>query len=545
MSEYYQRLLGQEVPSNSKPRTQVYLATHDGTDKRLPHRERSFISFTYGKDNDGKRVNIEDFNLIATISGNMMERSLYGEFSDNTSTYDVLDGQFYWGTHFVNNKLNLQLSTDEMTEQQLQDFKAWFKPGPAKELVLSENPNRAIMARIGSTPQYHMLPFEKRVTKMFAGMPYEVSTTIYRGNIDIQFIMDDPFWYSIYNVLPSYGQDGAEDWFRTLGVDGSDSQSAAANSLLSNKDYLKIILEDGVPTREMIEGNIITGNEKYNSEALRVYGTVNDNLGNAKVGMRLGSASLSIASDGTVYLYYTGSAPAPTVLTFSLTPELTNNYISTPLNKIYNEIGDTGYNDYNKIVVGRQEFKFTTPSIYTGYNQALKIISSCEPGESLVDIKIKLIEGVNEYYSRAFALGTLNYLQKYDINAVDEHANIQNGFSTSFATQMQKFLTGEDKNTPNAATFSFNSKTGEAIGTFTIYQYIENKENDTITIGLSDGILVKENVGDMVYNKYLYLDEKNIYNDEGRITENECTPITTDYPAALQNFDIQYKHMYL
>jgi len=37
----------------------------------------------------------------------------------------------------------------------------------------------------------------------------------------------------------------------------------------------------------------------------------------------------------------------------------------------------------------------------------------------------------------------------------------------------------------------------------------------------------------MVYNKYLYLDEKNIYNDEGRITENECTPITTDYPTTL------------
>jgi len=107
---------------------------------------------------------------------------------------------------------------------------------------------------------------------------------------------------------------------------------------LSNKDYLKIILEDGVPTREMIDGNIITGNEKYNSETLRVYGTVDDNLGNAKVGMRIGSASLSISSNGSAYLYYTGSAPAPTVLTFSLTPELTDHYISTPLNKIYNEI---------------------------------------------------------------------------------------------------------------------------------------------------------------------------------------------------------------
>ena len=41
-------LLGTEPTSNNKPRTQVYLATHEGADKRLPLRHRSFISFSYG-----------------------------------------------------------------------------------------------------------------------------------------------------------------------------------------------------------------------------------------------------------------------------------------------------------------------------------------------------------------------------------------------------------------------------------------------------------------------------------------------------------------
>jgi len=79
-------IYGNEVESTGALHTQVYLATHDGADKRLPHRERSFISFTYG----GKHI--EDFNLIATLKGDRMERGLYGEFADNVSTYDVING---------------------------------------------------------------------------------------------------------------------------------------------------------------------------------------------------------------------------------------------------------------------------------------------------------------------------------------------------------------------------------------------------------------------------------------------------------------------
>lgn len=534
-------LIGHEEWSNKPSRTQVYLDTHDGADKRLPHRERSFISFTYG----GKPI--EDFYLIATLKGDRMERQLYGDFSDNTSTYDVIDGQFYWGSHYTTNKLELQLSTDEITEQQLQDFKAWFTPGEGKELILAEYPNRGIWARISQVPGYHMLPFEKKIQKKLAGNTYTISTTVYRGDIDIEFVMDDPFWYSIYNVLPSYGQDGAEDWFKTFGI-VQENNTADENSLMANKDYLKIILEDSVPTKEMIDSNnIITGEKLYSvqNNPLAMGKINNEEQGNAYAGdgvngARLQNALPQLTDNSPLYLYYAGTAPTPTILTFSLIPSFAENddYISAPKNKICNEAyPQTNALNYNTINIGTKQFKFTTPSIYTGYNQALKIVSSCEVGESIIDIRTKLIEGVNEYYSRTFALGTLNFLQNNN-TGVNDDSTITVDFQEAFNVQMKKFLIGNAAS-PERAIFQFNSKTGEAIGTFNIYQY------DSDDLSKLELTLVQENVGDMIYNQYLYLNERNHFNAEGRITTNECISITTDYPETLYDFTIEYKYMYL
>jgi hypothetical protein len=62
---------------------------------------RSFISFSFG----GR--NIEDFNLIATVDGDRMNRPAYAEINDIVSDYDILDGQYYWGTQQKSNKLEL------------------------------------------------------------------------------------------------------------------------------------------------------------------------------------------------------------------------------------------------------------------------------------------------------------------------------------------------------------------------------------------------------------------------------------------------------
>jgi len=72
---------------------------------------RSFISFTYG----GKKI--EDFDLIATISGDRLDRKGYADFNDTVTTYDNLDGQHYWATHYKTNQLDLTLSTDGIDQK--------------------------------------------------------------------------------------------------------------------------------------------------------------------------------------------------------------------------------------------------------------------------------------------------------------------------------------------------------------------------------------------------------------------------------------------
>lgn len=183
----------QEVDEN--PRTQVYMATHDGDNNRLPYMNRSFISFSYG----GKLI--EDFGFITITENNSMQRNLYADFEDNITESNVFDGQIYWSTHYNANTLELALFTDGVTERELEEFKRWFAPGIARELILSEHPNRAIMARIAEAPQYSMLPFEQKVKTKLAGRELETSTTCYKGRINLSFVMDDPFWYAKTNVL--------------------------------------------------------------------------------------------------------------------------------------------------------------------------------------------------------------------------------------------------------------------------------------------------------------------------------------------------------
>ena len=52
------------------------------------------ISFSYGEkpDENGnmKPVYIEDFNLVASFSGDRWQRDAYGSFADLTSTYDTI-----------------------------------------------------------------------------------------------------------------------------------------------------------------------------------------------------------------------------------------------------------------------------------------------------------------------------------------------------------------------------------------------------------------------------------------------------------------------
>lgn len=233
----------QNVLIDIERHSQVYTATHDGAGNYLPHMYRSFISFTWG----GKRI--EDFNLLAIIENNALQRKIYADFNDNVTESDVWDGQIYWSSHHTSNSLELALFTDGITENQLDDFKRHFRPGRIEELILAEHPNRAIYARVAASPEMSILPFEEPITVMISGKEHVTSTTMYKGRINLEFVMDDPFWHSRVNILDELKADGTYNSNRWR---DANSQEVL---VLEDKDALKIITEDGVPTSTMLKSD--------------------------------------------------------------------------------------------------------------------------------------------------------------------------------------------------------------------------------------------------------------------------------------------------
>ena len=530
-----------QVPDIIDKKTQVFLATHEGDDIRLPFMNRSFISFTYGGEY------IEDFGLIVITDNNRISRKLYSDFSDNTTNYEALDGQFYWGSYFTKNSLELTLATDGIREDQLAKFKYHFSPGPPKELILAEAPNRAIMARISDPPEMHLLPFETRITRTFGGVEKTLSTTLYKGSITLKFVMDDPLWYSLRNVLPAFYYDFKNHWVHSL----------------SDNDMLKIISEDNVPTQDMLNVSLdtfITGNERHvsagplatpTSKSPKAIAGGRNSQGQLIVGSRLAITAInldpSVAGSSTAYLYYAGTSKAPTILHFELVPAFGSqnglNYITFPKNEIANTVMNLTDVPYNTISVGSQVFKYTAPKLFTSYNTAMQILTDLPNNTSLVDIKRLLNERIKDAYVHNWAQLVINYLMNDDANGVNHETKIIsniNVFRPKVVENMRYLFESENI---TKCQFDFNSKTGVATGTFKIRVIPDPSVDipDLTSIAFSN---ITENVGDMVYDKYLFLSDRNYINETtGMVTNDECTKIVSD--GEISNLNIQYKHMYL
>ena len=236
---------------NTVARRQVFQATHRGDGSRLPLMNRSFISFTYG----GKHI--EDFDLLATISGDRLSRPGYANFEDTVTTYENLDGQFYWSTHYRTNQLDLVLSTDGIRQDMLDEFLYWFQAGVKRELILAEHPNRAIVARVAQPPQLELLPFEHEVYVNLSDEQYKTKTTLYKGDIQLSLVMDEPHWYAVKNIL------GIIDEENNRYVDQWIDETGAIVDIFASADALKVLQEDGIPLGSTIENNMILGNGIY------------------------------------------------------------------------------------------------------------------------------------------------------------------------------------------------------------------------------------------------------------------------------------------
>lgn len=513
-------LIGNEEWSNSTPHTQVWMATHDKNDERLSDARRSFISFSWGD------KWIEDFGLIATISGDRLQKTLYGQFNNLTTTYDVIDGQFFWGSHFTTNNLNFTLSTDGITDRQLEEFRHWFKPGVERELILAEHPNRAIMARMETQPAYSFIPFEEKTEWGF-------STTLYKGDINISFVMDDPFWYGKENIFILNYQDGQSEYT----IDTATMKIIYEDNLMTNINTCGVFTGD-------VENNYL----KYNNKPDIIIN------GNTSDVYTIFSTSANLDRWGQ-RLFYSGTAPGRPVINFDILPKKDDNgYIVEPRNQIAEDSDKADDEKYNYLSIGDDKMYFTTPGIWTGYNQALQIIDNFEEGKSFADLRIAFINGVNEYYSRAWAVACMEQARTANVDTPLEEIQTTAANLQQMRKNMLFFIDAEQP-----AHFSFNSKTGEAKGTFNALKLAADVSHEIEGCDINHTTEnITENVGDMLRSNFLMINGriqidmntlgplKADYNNDGTIDIGErYLMVSTNYSTNLNNLSIQYKNLYL
>lgn len=610
-----------QITTQPKERTQVYKATHEG-ELYLPFMDRSFISFSYG----GK--NIEDFNMIATTDGDRMSKEAYASFEDITTTYSTLTGQFYWGTYYRNNSIHFRLATDGTTQKQLDSFKHWFAAGKTKELILSEHPNRAIMARVSEPPQINVLAFESPVQVKLDGSYYTTKTTLYKGEIDLTLTMDEPYWYAKINIFGQRDNDGV---YRNTWKDANGQQ----HSVIDNPDALKVLYEDGIPIASMIQHTMLFGSNIFASVEFQVYGRIivpinqveyEDNAGttgyynngldwglkrelngeildspwykgaviarvdangryisggkvagatmNDQTGIQKLDAYRAGNEDTTVSFYYAGTAPSPTILKFTLYPDFDNKgYITSPANNYSTNL--PSHEQYNTITIEgeeeKKEFRFTTPNIYTSYNQIIRIFDNDELiayGTSWATIRELIRETVWHPEVRAWANRAIDVFDDEDgQGTIDKSQALINPRYTpeNIKTLLKDFMLYFFKPATGSGVlpvrFTFNAKTGESFGEFqhrsSIGQSAYDKSYDDGYPGINwanycknNVISVKENVGDMVKSKYLIIEERNYPNEDNNIVawrqdSNYAHRIYHNVVNGLSNIYIDYQNLYL
>ena len=591
-------LIGQEVESRNERYTQVFIATHDLHKDAVPYQgaaapsaiqsrprlslhDRGFISFSYGGQH------IEDFGLIASFSDGRWSANASAQFEDLTSSYEVIDGQFYWGTHFTTNQIDFILVTDGMTQYQLDGFKRWFAGGQIKELILAEHPNRAIMARVATPPALSLLPFQEDDVTLrlrnaeYSSTTYKTYSALYKGTIALSFVTDEPFWYSKVSLLGKKQMMDENDPDAYIWTDIWEDANGNQTTIYDDADALKIIYEDQVPILTSINAPVFLGNNIFSDmdytvvhtfegeETKQIYYTaedetqqvIRDDSGLAvaasnseeadgtltKPNEIIGYVGPRVHTDGVVptplsknnsyYVYYPGTAPCYPTIKFSFTPiiDAATGLIKWPVNSYYPS--EQKYETITFESLTKSELNFTLPSAFIGYNQAISIFQA-DGGKDDVALKQKIRDTVVHKAARAWAVHCVE-----DVKG--QNARI---------TEMKNFVLNKP------STVTINGKQGRTTGVFAYKKIIDANDN-------TEENTVSEDAGDMIKSNFICLTDRNHLALDGKLyarnaqvpkaegskeIEENNTPWAYTYSyevlykgeGTLYNFMIDYKYMY-
>lgn len=587
-------LIGVEQDLDQK-HTQVFYATHEskiiengGASAavwlRKSFRDRSFISFSYG----GRWI--EDFNLIAVNNGDRYIKALLPTFEDFTTDYAVVDGKIYWGSHYTDNQLVFTLATDGMTQEQLEDFQNWFVPGKHKELILAEHPNRYIMARVNTTPNMSVIPFEEKVITKLNGYNYETSTTLYKGTVSLSFTFDDLFWKARNIFFGIENPEGSGIWEENW----QDANGNTVN-IFEDKDAIKVMMEDRIPTLSMLPRNLLLGNNYGVDDRFSIVGaagisgeqdaagTIVDEFGVpiaaassnelqvGFIGPRLNQGELSLSSSTQpLYCFYPGTAPMQPIISFTITSEIATispYYILNPLNSITQQTRQNSYNTISFISNHTYELKYTLSSFYYNYNKGQQILFNyLDPKEdnsdeiSFLEMRQLIREQITHKTVKDWFIKALDQVEKSysDDSTYSIKTHVPLICAYLCIKRSYRSLGGDTIIISYPINYVINNKLGSVTAEITCRALTSEPIPDSIPGGEVNPTASQirtwtEHAGDMIKSGFLRLMDRNHFDPNGMVSQWAPTTeqtrtysymIITDSEIPLNNFMINYDYLY-
>jgi hypothetical protein len=114
------------------------------------------------------------------------------------------------------------------------------------------------MARVAEPPQMSMIGFEEPVQVLLDRAYYTTSTTLYKGEISLKLVMDEPYWYAKINI---FGRKDSSGIYRDTWRDANGN----LRNVIENPDAIKIVYEDGIPIASMISHTMLFGSNIFAS----------------------------------------------------------------------------------------------------------------------------------------------------------------------------------------------------------------------------------------------------------------------------------------
>ena len=201
-----------------------------------------FIGFSF----DGHHTS--ELNIVRVSSGDRYKEGLLPEIEDNTLAIPGCDGEFYFGSHYKNKTISIDIAFDRVTEKNFRQIQRLFSTKKPCRLIFDERPYKVYMAKISQPVELNYVCFEEfytyegeerdgvRIVSRDGGViiheqvipiitDYSRKQRLYKGEGTIEFVCTSPFAKSQFKTLEEYSNySNIDEW-------------KEASAILSTADY--------------------------------------------------------------------------------------------------------------------------------------------------------------------------------------------------------------------------------------------------------------------------------------------------------------------